>query len=316
MTIAEEVVQRYAFSHYGHLILVDDPVFNENEGCYLSNLRSDYPFVIKDDKLPDKKFVHLLKMDHLGYIAVSKDNKIIFEKTTARDDCIKNIDSFFDVWKKRTEQIVISASANNLARITKFEHFFEPIDSILLALWNYHYIADVEINSEPIIERRNKLYLYLDLLEGLKVIRRVNKGYKEGELSLFIRTHDKQIINRSAYRNLLISTLIRERYTTLRDVFKLTIFERTIHLDNCIYLPEIEAEKPVYRTIESLRNEYRKYYGQKISKINAELILEQLEDVNAIQHDGKHYFGDETLRKNMVKIKEKTPLSGREICFR
>lgn len=319
MTMADQVVQRYAFSHYGHLILVDEPVFDESENCYLSNLRSDYPFTIKDDKLPNERSVCLLKMDHLGCIAVGKDFKIIQDKTTARIDCIKNIDSFFEAWKRRAEQIVISESANNLARITRFEHFFEPVDSILGALWKYHFVDDVEVKAEPIIERRNKLKLYLELLEGLKIVRRVYKGYEEGPLSLFLRD-EKQAkerpCNREIYRNRVIAALIRDRYTTLRDVFKLTIFERTVHFDNCVYLPEIETNKPVYRTVESMQNQYKRFYGQKISKMTTELILDQLKEVDAIKHDGKHYFGNETLRRKMIMVKEKTPLISREFCFR
>ncbi len=280
----------------------------------MSNLRSDYPFTVRDDKLPDAQSVCLLKMDHLGCIAVGKDFKIIPDKTTPRTDCIKNIDAYFEAWKRRAEQIVISESASNLARITRFEHFFEPVDSVLLALWKYHFIDDVEIKAEPTIERRKKLYLYLELLEGLKIIRRVYKGYEEGSLSLFLR--DKQPCDRETYRNRVIAALIKERYSTLRDVFKLTIFERTIHFDNCIYLPEIETEKPVYRTIESLQNQYKRFYGQKISKINAELILDQLSDVHAIETDSTHYWGNTSLRENMISIKARTPLIGREFCTR
>lgn len=317
--MANQVVQRYAFSHYGHLILVDEPIFDKSENCYLSNLRSDYPFTIRDDKLPNERSVCLLKMDHLGCIAVGKDFKIIPDKTTLRNDCVKNIDSYFEAWKRRAEQIVIYETASNLARITRFEHFFEPVDSILGALWKYHFVDDAEVKAEPIVERRNKLQLYLDLLEGLEIVRRVCKGYEEGPLSLFLRGEkqiDNQSCERETYRNRVITALIRDRYTTLRDVFKLTIFERTIHFDNCIYLPELEADKPVYRTVETMQTDYKKFYGQRVSKMNAELILDQLQEVDAIEQDGKHYFGNGNLRRDMILMKEKTPLISREFCLK
>lgn len=309
MSTPEQAVQQYAFSHYGHLILIDNPIFDETEGYYISNLRSDYPFVIKDDKAIKKKSLHVLKIDHLGYITMGKDCKIIHDRTTPRLECVRNIDLFFDAWQRRAEQIVVTTSADNFARITRFDHFFEPIDAILHSLWKYHKVYDAEIKTEPIPERRNKLCLYLELLEGLEIIRRVDRGYNEGKLALFLR--DKYQNSREKFRTAVISTLIRERYTTLRDVFKLTIFERTIHIDNCIYLPEMEAEKSVYRTIESIQDDYRKYYRHKISQLNTELILYQLEGVDAIKSDGKHFYGNEKLLKEMMCVRKKIPLTGK-----
>ena len=61
--LLEKVAQRYAFSHYGNLVLVDEPEFNESENLYVSNLRSDYPLIIQDDRLPEKS---------QWYVAISK----------------------------------------------------------------------------------------------------------------------------------------------------------------------------------------------------------------------------------------------------
>jgi hypothetical protein len=314
MSAAEQVAQRYASTHYGHLILVDDPIYDKKEKHYISNLRSDYPFIIKDDKEPQKKALRIIKMGHLGSITIGNNFKIIQEKTSSRSDCIKNIEKYFEVWKKRAEEIVVNASADNFARIPKFANFFEPIDEILVSLWYNHCIDDVELRMERSSERRNKIRLYLQLLEGLKLIRRVNKGYNKGTLYPFLIEecgNDKE-----CFRNSVISALLRERYSTLRDVFKLTIFEPTIHIDSCIYFPEIEVERNIFRNVHSIRKAYKEYYERRISLPKLRLILDQLESVDAITREGQHYSGNKSLLKDMICIKKNSPSVNNELVFR
>ena len=91
-----QVAQRYAFSHYGHLILVDDLIFDERQNIYTSNLRSDYPLVIQDDRIPNKRIIRVLKIDSLGTVSFNQNLEIIKERTTSREDCIKNLKLFFE----------------------------------------------------------------------------------------------------------------------------------------------------------------------------------------------------------------------------
>jgi hypothetical protein len=321
MSTPEQAVQDYASLHYGHLILVDDPIFVESEGVYVSRLRSDYPFVIKDDKLPQKKSLHVLKIDNLGCITVDKDSKIVREQTTPRYECVQNLDLFFAMWKKRAEEIVVAASADNLVKISIYLHFLDPIDSILVSLWEYNRIHNAEVNIERNPLRQKKMRLYLGLLEGLEVLRKVDKGYEEGNLALSLKNEikknpPKHQPNEEYFRDAIISTIFRERYRTLRDVFRLTIFEPTIHIDNCIYLPEMEIEKPVFRNTESIAHDYSKYYHRRINIMDLRLILRRLENADAIKRDGEHYYGNAKLLKEMVRLKKEAPSPNKELLVR
>lgn len=300
----ELAAQRYAFSHYGELVLVDGPRYNTEEKVYVSNLRSDYPLVIQDDRTPAKRFVRVLKIDSIGSIIFDSDFKVISGKTSSREDCIKNLLLYFNFWKKRAEDIVISASADNLVRISRFRHFFDPIDAILIGLWDNHRIFDIEIKLARVGTRRKKIKLYLELLEGLEVIRRVEDGYVEGNLFLTYRQQEK---NESTFRDKMLSYLIKQRYTTLRDIFRLTILEPTIHVDSCVYLPEMETEAPIHRVVESILNDYEYYYKRRINPLDLRLILTRLEDAEAINRNGRHYSGNEHLLKTMIAIKKQLP---------
>lgn len=314
MTDPEQAIRQYASSHYGHLILVDDPLYYEDEGLYVSNLRSDYPLKIKDDKPPQRKSLHVLKIDNLGSIALDNDGRIVKDRTTSREECLRNLDLFFRMWKKRAEEIVVFASADELVKISRFNHFFDMIDEILSSLWDYRHISDQEIDFERLTSRRKRMRLYLGLLEGLQVLRKSENGYDEGNLTAILRREYKT--NEEGFRDAVISTIFRERYPALRDVFKLSIFEPTIHIDNCIYLPEMEIEQPIYRVADSIERDYTQYYQRKINPMVLNLILKRLVSVDAIDREGKHYFGNERLLKEMVKLKKERPPINKELSMK
>ncbi len=297
----EQAVQRFLFGHYGDLIIADTPVFDSTRQAYVANLRSDYPIMIQDDKTQETK-LHILKVDRLGSVYLDKDLKIMQEKTTPRESCIENLKLFFNLWLKRAEEIIVSCSAEALVNVSRFRHYFDPIDALLVSICDYGRVTDKEIGSCRSPERLQKIQQYLGLLEGLEIIRRSEDGYVAGNAFASIRDKRPEYTEEEL-RNLLLSYIIKERYPTLRDVFKLTILEPTIHVDNCVYLPEIEEENPIYRTVESIGKDYREYYNKRISTLSLRLNLRRLENAKAIERDGKHYFGNETLLKQMINTK-------------
>ncbi|MDG6223677.1 MAG: hypothetical protein QCH99_10510 [Candidatus Bathyarchaeota archaeon] len=301
----EKIAQSHAFSNYGDLVLVDAPEYDKKENLYVSRLRSDYPLFIQDDLLPDKKTMRVLKIGKIGTISINSEKQIVKEKTSSRDEIISNLHQFFKLWRERAERIVIEASAQNLVKISESSHFFDPIISIIFYLWDEHKISDEEILLQRSPNRRKKIKLYLKLLEGLKIVRRIENGYCEGNTFLSLR---KEVNNdEECFKNVVLSHIIQERYTTLRDVFQLTILEPTIHIDNSIYLPELETEQTVYRNMNSIRRDYEYYYGRSINPLDLKMILKRLVNANAINQKGKYYSGNQKLLNAMVNIKKSNP---------
>jgi hypothetical protein len=310
----EKVAKRHAFSNYGHLVLVDKPEYNETENLYVSTLRSDYPLLIQDDLLPEKRTMRVLKIGKIGTISINADNQIVKEKTSSREDIIANLNLFFKLWKERAERIVITASSHNLVRISESSHFFDPIISVLFYLWDEHEILDDDINAQRSPERRKKMKLYLNLLEGLEIVRRVDDGYREG--NVFHSLKEEVNNNEEEFTNVVLSHMIQQRYPTLRDVFQLTILEPTIHIDNSIYLPELESEQTVYRNMRSIRMDYGYYYDRPINPLDLKMILKRLVKAEAISQKGSYYSGNEELLETMVEMKKKMPDLGQEFLIR
>lgn len=161
----EQTVQRFLFGHYGDLIIADTPMFDATKQVYVANLRSDYPIMVQDDKMQETK-LHILKVDRLGSVYIGKDLKIMQEKTTSRDECIENLKLFFNLWLKRAEEIIVSSSAEALVNVSRFRHYFDPIEALLVSICDYGRVTDKEIGSCRSPERLQKIQQYLMLLDG------------------------------------------------------------------------------------------------------------------------------------------------------
>ncbi len=314
MSDAERAIAFYASLNYGHLILVDPPIHDEQEDLYISNLHSDYPLVIKNEKPPETKTMHVFEIDSLGVIISDKNGKIIKERTTSRDECIKNIQSFFELWKRRAEEIVVYATSDKLVKGLRWNHFLDPIDEIISQLWEYEVVKEFEIDYGRSQERRRKTRLYLGMLEGLKIVHKQEDVYSEGNLAVTARNKAKG--DKHYFRDLLVSTVLKERYSTLRDIFGVRIFEPIIRVDNCIYLPEIETEEQIYRSVGSIRQDFKNYYHRTINEEKLKRNLEQLVDFEVIEKKGPHYFGYKNLRDIMIEKKKELGSINRALMAR
>lgn len=302
MSSPERAIAFYASMNYGHLISTDAPIHDEREDLYIANLYSDYPLIIKNEKPPERKTMHILEINSLGVITSDKNGKIIRDRTTSRDECIRNIQSFFELWKRRAEEIVVYATSDKLVKGLRWYHFLDPIDEIVSQLWESECVKEFEIDYGRSKARRRKTRLYLGLLEGLEIVSKRGDGYFEGNLAVTARNEARG--DKRYFRDLLVSTVVKERYSTLRDVFHLYILEPIVRVDNCVYLPEIETEGQIYRSFKSISHDFKHYYGHQMNEEVLKRNLEQLVDFDVIEQKGPYYFGNKALRDIMIEKKK------------
>ena len=121
---------------------------------------------------------------------------------------------------------------------------------------------------------------------------------------------EKRLKDDEDIRLVLLSYIIKNRYLTLKDVFKLTILEKTINIDNIIYLPELLLEEPIHRKRITIANSYKHHYNKNINSLHLTRILKRLERCGAIHRVGDKYLGQDHLREDMlVKKRGLQPLT-------
>lgn len=299
---AQLVVERFAFKEYGQVIKVDPPMYINKGNYYLSNVRANYPVYIFDDREPADYKIRVLKIEHLGQITLNDQFQIVPTRTTYGTECLNNLKMMLEYWKQQAENIVVSASSDQLIQIESFRNHFNKIELILEYLMENDRIHKADLTRYEPKEQKLKIRRYVNLMESLGIVRYEEPYYVPA--NVYISTEKETKTDEELLKSLL-SHIIKIRYPTLRDEFGLTILEKTVGVDNVIYLPELEMEEPVYRNKPSIADSYKRYYGKNINPMRLNQILRRLEKVGAIQRKLDNYFGVEDLREDMITKKKK-----------
>jgi len=295
MSVVEEI-RKYAIRHYGNLISVGEPEFDARTKTWLTEVKSDYPRIIHDDRSPDERIVKFLSLRQLGIIKLGENLQPI--EATSREICIQNLSSFLDMWEERAERIIVRASADHFARINEAQWVLAKVGMIVSNLLQKERILEEEIASHHPNEEA-KITRYLKLLEGLDLVRQIDEGYTYGNLFTELR---RRITNVQEFNIAVLSHVIRERYSTLKETFGISQLETFVHVDSCYYRPALEAEELLYWTSDSIIGRYRKLYGRK-SPLRVTYVLGELVNVKALEHEDKYYFGNERLFSQMLDLK-------------
>lgn len=302
---AETVIQRFAYTEYGQNIFVDSPSFDSESRLYFSNIRSKLPVFIHDDRFPGEYKVRVLKIDSLGKIFLNEDFQIIPQLTTNREKCYTNLETLLKNWRNRIENIIVTSSSNEFAKIKEFRNHFGKIEMLVDHLLEFGEIKNHQLTRHMPTKDQNKLRRYLSMLEGIELVRKVDTGYLSGNvligLSKKFENDDEQL------QIAILSHIIRNRYSTLKQVFNLNILESTIAIDNVLYYPEIELGDPIYRKRASIQRSYKFHYKKNINPLHLTKILKRLERCGAIKRDGANFFGQDHLREDMITKKENEP---------
>jgi len=287
-------IRQYKRSHYGNLISVEEPEFDKAEKIWKVKLKSDYPRIIQDDISPEKRMIKFITLKGLGEIRLSEKLEVI--EATPRKKCVENLSSFLKIWLKRAESIIVSASAKQLARVSGADWLLNPINMIVTNLLQKEVIQDWEIEKDW---RPKKVRQYLMLLEELGLVVKTEDGWTYGNLFTALREESSNNVN---FATNILSYVIKERYSTLREVFNISRFETFVHIDTCYYAPSIEAEKLLFREEKTIYGDYLHLYS-KISPLRVRQILGELVSVGALQQKDSYCYGNAELFSEMVEKK-------------
>jgi len=297
---AVSAVRKYAIQHYGNLISVGEPEFDSSAKMWVAELRSDYPRIIHDDRSPDERILKFLSLRRLGTIKVGENFEPL--EATSREDCVNNLSCFLNMWQERAERIIIKASSDNLANINEARWVLGKIGTIISRLKFKNVILDAEIDTLSGKEAA-KLRRYLRLLESLDIVVHKDDGYFYG--NMFTELCARVNNNFEKLSTAILSHIIKERYSALRETFGISQLEPFVHVDSCYYRPALEAERLIYWNFDSFADHCAMLYGNR-SKVYFRLpyILEELVNVKALEYEDRFYFGNEELFGQMQNLRD------------
>ncbi len=301
MSILQQVTKearRHVLSHYGNLLSVDEAFFDEEEKLWKVKVRTDYPRLIRNDS-PEERFVRTLLIRDLGIICLNEEMKVLKNRCTPRSECVNILRTRLKTWEERAENIVVKTSALQLANTGIAHVFLNPISTILA---NFLEENTTVITLEEIekLKKTERYFQWIRLLEDLALVRKEDEGYTYGNMFTELRRQKPE--NRQFLTHAL-AYVIRERYSVLKEVFKLKQFETLVHLDSCYYRPALEARRVIYQRAESLFNRYLTKYRYR-SRVELPIILLELYNAQALNRKGQLYYANEDLFEEMLRMSE------------
>ena len=186
-----------------------------------------------------------------------------------------------------------------MARVSGAEFLLNPIIMIISNLSEpKSFIHDSDIEEE---ERPETIRRYLKLLEELKLVERRENGWRDGELYTPLRDESD---NFKDFQTTVLSHVIKERYSSIREIFGITRFEPFVHVDTCYYAPSLQAERLLSRKEESIHADYQNLY-ETIGPLRLRQILKELTTVGALKKKNGYYYGEEKIFDKMLSMKER-----------
>jgi len=299
MSEAKTAALRYVLHHYGNLVSVEDPIFDKESKTWVTNIRTDYPRIIRNDQRPGEIILKFLSMNRLGTLRFTEDFRPV--EVTTRKECIRNLGMYLNLWRERAERIILNTSASQIARIAETQWVLNPVLKVISNLQKKEIIYDEEVLRAP---RSDKMKRYLELLESVQLVRRIDKGYTYGNLLTALQDELREDIE--GLEAAVLSHVLKTSYPLLRDVFGITQVDRFVHVDSSYYTPALEAERILYLKRESIIAHCENVYGDRDS-LGVTQILDKLVRVKALEYSHPFYSANESLFSEMLDLKSKLP---------
>jgi hypothetical protein len=304
----KETIQYYVFRHYGNLTRIGDINHEDESGKWIAELKSDYPRWFKDDRAKKEPILRFISMDNIGEIVFDKNMQVL--QATTRSECGDRIWDRLGLWRDDAERIMVEASADQLAMARGADQFLSPIVTILDNLQNPLYGRPV-ITRDDINTAGPDWLKYLSLLEDVEIVRSLpeEKAWTYGPM--FTVLLEKATERHMAFERAVFAHLLKNRYPAIRDILRIGIFEKIIHLDSSYYWQALDAEEPIAINRNNLFSRYRvQYDDEEADNFTLNSKLQELSNVHAIKIEGDYCVAEDGILKEMLVLKHNSAQRG------
>ncbi len=299
---ARETVETYVFKHYGNMTTVGDVAYEDETGKWIAELKSDYPRMITDDQTGAEPILKFIPMPKIGKVVFDSNWNVL--EATPRSECGDRIWERLHLWRATAEQIMVEASADQLANLRGADQFLAPVGTIIDNLRFPLYDKPIIYNADIEGEDSFKLKKYLSLLADIGLVEQVDDGWTTGPLYTTLLEQSQR--QSQDFFRVVLSALLQKRYNAVKDILHIGRFEKLIHFDNSYYWYALEIEELVHTERRKLFSRYRVQYDDEgADDVSLNSTLQQLSQVGALQVDRDICYGNEKILAQMVKIKHK-----------
>jgi plasmid maintenance system killer protein len=237
----------------------------------------------------------ILDIHNIGSLIYTNKGDLI--EYPERLECDLAVKERLNYWREKLEKIIISATSEQIARITRYSNFWNPINFIISSI-----VYNEKVHKEDFQKSKPRnIMRYLQLLEHLDLINQKENIYDftpEVSLKYDALQDDEKL------KEWILSILIEKRYKIIRDVFNITQLTPLIKTENVYYIPSLNADELLYKSLDSLTRYYAEWYDNKVSKLDVQYWLRDLVKVDVMQYEDDYYFGNDKMFKKMMDQKD------------
>lgn len=288
--------------YYGNLFSTEEPVFDEKEKLWKAELKSNYPRLIKNDK-PQERFIRVLPLKRLGTICLNENLQFVKDCSSKREETVSLIHSYLEMWREQVENIVVTASSQQLAKTHPARTFLHPAN-VILSYFRRERNSVLTFEELEKLRRPAKKERWLALLEDLKLIEKNESGYVYGDKFPQL---EKKARNDDEFEIVSMAYILETSYPLLKEIFHIRQFEPLVHLDSCYYRPALEAEEVLCQTSDSL---FKRFVAEYRYRPDIELghVLQELRNSEALLCRGSYYYANDMIFKKMLDLKNQAPI--------
>src|SRR5487761_725354 len=269
-------IRRYVDRNYGDAISTEEPLYYESQKFWVAGLKSDYPRMIHDD-YNKESFVKFLTLKDLGEVRLSEDNIIT---ATLREQLIERLQSRLLQWRERAQEIVLSSSAEELAKLGALKDSIAPIVVVVryLAGKGRHEITKRQLEGE-----QRSMLRWMDFLKQIKLLEPTENGFTYSSL---FATLEKQTAGNGVeeFVNHVVAYIMKNYYST-----------------------SIQAGRMLYSKETSLLALYHKWYSRSYSDLRFSSILQELKNQRVLTERDGYWYGSDEISSRLQPLIQSIP---------
>ena len=251
------------------------------------------PIIHADSQTKEKTLSYLVLTRVATGSASGNESKFSIKLPKFRE-VNKKINLGYTALNVECERIVLKATSNQIAKLSEVDHFLRPVSDIIYKLY-----SDTFINFEE--GHDDRFARYLELLQDLDLIKKVDDGYKENSKFIGLKNRASDFNN---FKHLIYSHILSEAYETLRNFFNFTFIEPYIKIENSYYADSVESNKLLKRTKQDMYSQYLlRYHKMRQNKFNND--VHDLVTVGSFSQNANILSGQQEIFEEVSSLRER-----------
>lgn len=293
---ARKVASHMLLSRLCQSCTVGSIEFNNKKNEWEVDISVEYPRMIKNDET-NSQYLRLLSFNSLGNLRfVRYGDSFKITQISNIDEMEKRLDMEFGSWRRRVENILVQTTSDQLSLLADTRVLFNPFREILTSIKSEGSISLEKIQTHP---KHSRLLKYVNILVDLGLLVKRGSGFTYSNDLVGL---EEKTGNDSRFIYQVIASVIKNRYSYLREILNIKQLEPFIRASNAFYSASLEMGELIPMRRRTLLENYEYLYGYK-HEIKFANVVGKLQEVEILKKKDGLISGNSTVFDELLEHK-------------